>query len=204
MLNWDPGISVARPVCSRMVKYPFRGRNPRTMYAFPVWRRAPFVVILIAVIVIAYAPATTQGTTTLRLASLSAPSAVTHIYVQVSSVEMHPAGLPNSTGWTTITQPFPIIDLLSPVNQSLSQTISSVTIHSGRYDSVRVFFTNSTLVISGMRTPVGAPPAIDVNSTLLVSPNGTSDLLLVVAFDYAAFFTSSPSLTFVLIRTSTV
>jgi hypothetical protein len=174
------------------------------MYGFPVWRRAPFMAILIAVIVIAYAPATTQGTATLRLASLSAPSAVTHIYVQVSSVEIHLAGLPNGTGWTTITRSFPIVDLLSSVNQSLSQTISSATVHSGRYDSVRIFFTNSTLVISGIRTSVGAPPAIDVNPTLLVPPSETSDLLLVVAFDYAAFFSSSPSLSFVLIRTSTV
>ena len=174
------------------------------MYAFPVWRRAPFMAILIAVIVIAYAPATTQGTTTVRLAALSAHSAVTHIYVQVSSLEIHTAGLPNSTGWTTISHSFPIIDLLSHVNQSLSQTISSATVHSGRYDAVKIFFTNSTLVIAGARTPVGAPPGIDVNSTLLVSPNGTSDLLLVVAFDYAAFFTASPSLSFILVRTSTV
>jgi hypothetical protein len=162
------------------------------------------MALLIIIVVIAYAPATTQGTATVRLAALSAPSTVSHIYVEVSSIELHQEGFPNSTGWTTFSQSFPVIDLLSRVNQSLSQTIGSATIHSGRYDNVRIFFTNSTLIINGVKTQVGAPTALEVSTTFLVSPSGTGDLLLVVAFDYAALFGTSPSLTFNVIRVSTV
>lgn len=174
------------------------------MYSFPVWRRAPFLALLIVILVIAYAPATSQGNTTFRLAALSAPSAVIHIYVRVSSVEFHGEGYGNSTGWTTFSGPFPSVDLLSRTNQSLSQTISSTTIHSGRYDLERIFFTNATIVIGSTRTPVGAPSTLQISSRLLVSPNGISDLLIIVSVDYAAIFASSSSLTLVLVRVSTV
>jgi hypothetical protein len=174
------------------------------MYSFPVSRRAPFIALLIITLVIAYAPATTRGTATVRLAALSTPSAVSDIFVRISSLELHQEGFPNSTGWSTISQPFPLVDLLSRTNQSLSQTIGSATIHSGRYDTLKIFFTNSTVVISGTRIAVGAPSPLEVNATLLVSPNGVGDLLLVVAFDYAAIFATAPSLTFIVVRISSV
>ncbi len=174
------------------------------MYPFPLWRRAPFLALLIIVLVIAYTPATTHGTTTFRLATLSAPSAVSHIYLKVSSVELHGEGLPNSTGWNTLSGSSPVIDLLSQTNQSLSQTISSGIIHSGRYDMERIFFTNATIVVGSTRTPISAPPSLQISSSLHISPNGIGDLLLVVTFDYSMIFVSSPSLTFVIVRTSTV
>lgn len=174
------------------------------MYSLSVWRRAPFIALLVVVVVIAYAPATTQGTATVRLAALSTPSIVSHIFVQVSNMELHSQGFPNSTGWITISKSFPIIDLLSATNQSLSQTIGSATVHTGRYDALRIFFTNATLIVNGARTPVAAPPSLDVNATMLVPPNGIHDLLLVVAFDYAAIIATSPSLVFTLIRVSFV
>lgn len=174
------------------------------MYPFPVWRRAPFLALLVIILVIAYAPATTQSTATFRLAALSSPSALTHLYVRVSSLELHREAYPNNTGWITLEGPFPAIDLLSQTNQSLSQTISSATIHSGRYDIESVFFTNATIVIGSTRTSVGAPPALRIISSIPLSPNGISDLLIIVSFDYSAIFSSSPSLTFVLVRVSTV
>ncbi len=169
-----------------------------------MWRRLPFIGLLIVIFVISYAPATTEGTATVRLADLSAPSIVSHIYIEVSSIEFHREGFP-STGWVTISQSFPVVDLLSPANQSVAHTISSASIHSGRYDSMRIFFTNSTVVISGVNppeVPVAAPPSLVVNATLLVSPNGIGDLLLVVAFDYASLLSTTPSLSFVLVRIS--
>jgi Domain of unknown function (DUF4382) len=170
------------------------------MYSFPVWRRAPFIAVLLIILVIAYAPATTQGTATLRLATLSASSGISHIFVKVSTVVLHVEGLPNSTGWTTLSQSFPVIDLLSRVNQTLSQTIGSGTIHSGRYDAVRVLFTNATMVIDGARTSLSAPSPLNLNATMLVYPNGISDLLVVVAFDYTTLFAATPSLTFIVVR----
>jgi hypothetical protein len=174
------------------------------MYSFPLWRRAPFIALLVIVMVIAYAPSTTEGTATVRLAALSVPSIVGHIYVQVSSIELHSQGFPNSTGWTTMSKSFPIIDLLSPANRSLSQTIGSVTVHSGRYDALTIIFTNSTLIVNGAKTSVAAPPSLNVNATMLVSPNGIGDILLVIGFDYAEIIANSPSLSFILIRVSSV
>jgi hypothetical protein len=174
------------------------------MYAFPIWRRAPFIALLIIVIVIGYAPGTTQGTATVRLTALSAPSIVSHIYIEVSSMELHQQGYPNSTGWVMLSHSFPIIDLLASANQSPSQAIGSASIHSGRYDAVKIFFKNSTIVIDGLRTPIGAPSLLSLSVTFPLSPNGNGDLLLVVAFDYAAILATPPSLSFVLIRVISV
>jgi hypothetical protein len=182
----------------------FEARILDPMYSLPIWRRAPFIALLIVVIIISYAPATTQGTATVRLTALSAPSIVSHIYVEVSSMELHEQGYPNSTGWVMLSQSFPIIDLLASANQSPSQAIASASIHSGRYDTVKILFTNSTILIDGVRTPVAAPSLLSLSLTFPLSPNGNGDLLLVVAFDYAAIFASPPLLSFALIRVISV
>jgi Domain of unknown function (DUF4382) len=174
----------------------------RMNYPYAAWRRILFVAVLVVIIVIAFAPATTQGTLFLRFSSLSSPSIVSHVYVGFTQVSLHQAGYLNSSGWVIITQSFPNIDLLS--NQAIPLTVTSAPIHSGRYDEIRVTFSNSTLVIAGQRTPMSAPSVLSANVTLPVSPSGIGDILLVVAFDYSALFSSQPSLSFVLIRASTV
>ena len=58
-------------------------------------------------------------------------------------------------------------------------------------------------MISGQIQPVAAPPALDANMTMLVAPNGNGDLLLIVAFDYATLFADTPSLSFILVSTTT-
>lgn len=174
------------------------------MYSFPLWRQAPFIALLIVVLVIAYAPATTQGTTTVRFSALRASNLVTHIYVQVSSAQAHVEGFPNSTGWTSFTQAFPIVDMVSGSNQSISGIIASSTVHSGRFDELRIFFTNSTVVADGTRTSVAAPAPIDLKPNIAVSPNGTTDVLILVAIDYTSLFANPPTLSFTVIQTSIV
>src|SRR5205809_4799584 len=127
------------------------------MYSFPAWRRAPFIALLIIIFVIAYAPATTQGTATVRLSALISPSNISHLYISISSIQLHREGFLN---WTTISQSFPVIDLLSPTSQSTPQTITSASVPSGRYDSMKIMFSNSTVLISGQIRPVAAPPAL--------------------------------------------
>jgi len=188
-----------------MVKYRFRGSHFVPMYGFPVWRRFAFIGVLVLLVFISYAPATTQGTATVRLSTLSARSVISHLFVRVSMIELHREGYPAGTpGWTNVSQSFPVVDLLSPVYQPVAQTIGSASVHSGRYDAVRILFTNATLIIAAGRAPapLAAPFPLDLNATLLVSPNGVSDLLLVVGFDYASLLSSSPSLSFVLVGTS--
>jgi hypothetical protein len=174
------------------------------MYGFPVWRRLPFIGVLALIFLISYAPATTQGTATVRLSALSAPSVIRHVFVRVSMIEMHREGYPSGIGWTNVSQSFPVVDLLSPTSQPVAQTISSASVHSGRYDAVRILFTNATLVIAGVRAPapLSPPSPLHVNATLLVSPSGVGDLLLVVGFDYESLLSTTPSLSFVLVGTS--
>jgi uncharacterized protein DUF4382 len=171
-------------------------------YPYAASRRILFVAILVVIIVIAFAPATTQGTVLLRFSALTSFSVVSHIYVGFTQIALHQAGYLNSSGWVIISQNFPNIDLLS--NQTIPPTVASAPIHSGRYDQIRLVFSNSTVVIAGRSVPVPAPPLLSSNMTLPISPSGIGDVLLIVAFDYSALFSSQPSLSFVLIRASAV
>src|SRR2546427_1339702 len=170
-------------------------------YPYAAWRRILFVAVLVVIIVIAFAPATTQGTMLLRFSSLTSSSVVSHIYIGFTQIALHQTGYLNSSGWVIISQRFPTIDLLS--SQTIPPTVTSAPIHSGRYDQIRVTFSNSTIVIAGRPIPIAAPPILSSNVTLPVSPSGIGDILLVVAFDYSTLFSTPPSLSFVLIRTST-
>jgi len=171
-------------------------------YPYAAWRRILFVAVLVVIIVIAFAPATTQGTLFLRFSSISSPSAVNHLYVGFTQIALHQVGYLNSSGWIIISQSFPVLDLSStPI---IPPTVTSAPIHSGRYDELRVVFTNSTVVIAGQKTSIPSPSTLVANVTLPVPPSGIGDIMLVVAFDYSALFSSPPSLSFVLIRASAV
>ena len=172
------------------------------IYPYAAWRRILFVAVLVVIIVIAFAPATTQGTVLLRFSSLTSSSVVNHIYVGFTQIALHQAGYLNSSGWVIISQNFPHVDLLS--NQMIPATVTSSPVHSGRYDQIRLDFSNCTIVIVGRSIPVPAPSMLSSNMTLPVPPSGVGDILLVVAFDYSALFSSQPSLSFVLIRASAV
>jgi uncharacterized protein DUF4382 len=176
------------------------------MYPFPAWRRVVFVAVLVVVIVIAFAPAVTQGTATIRLSAITAPSVLSHIYVGISSIQLHKVGylFSNNVSWTFITQSHPTIDLLAPGAQLLPQTVTSASVPSGRYDAIKVVFANSTVILAGQNKAVPAPQPIQSNMTLPISPNGIGDILLVVQFDYSTLFAIQPSLTFTLVRVSTV
>src|SRR6267143_813981 len=86
-------------------------------YPYAAWRRILFVAVLVVIIVIAFAPATTQGTMLLRFSSVTSSSVVSHIYIGFTQIALHQTGYLNSSGWVIISQRFPTIDLLS------SQTI---------------------------------------------------------------------------------
>src|SRR6266567_3657298 len=88
---------------------------------------------------------------------------------------------------------------------AIPTTVTSAPIHSGRYDEIRVSFSNSTVIIPGSQPiPISAPPRLSTNMTLPVPPGGVGDILLVVGFDYSTLFSGQPSLSFVLVRASAV
>ena len=161
-----------------------------------------FVGVLVVIMVIGFAPATTRGTVLLQFSSLTSSSVVNHIYVGFTQIALHQFGYLNSSGWVLLSQSFAHLDLLS--SQAIPPTVASAPIHSGRYDQIRLFFSNSTVVIAGRIVPLPAPPMLTGNVTLPVSPNGIGDVLFVVAFDYSALFSNQPSLSFVLVRASAV
>lgn len=165
-----------------------------------------FVAVLLVVIVIAFAPAVTQGIATVRLSAISAPSVVSHIFLGVSSIQLHRVGylLSNNSSWTFITQSLPTIDILAPTSQILPQTLTSASVPSGRYDAIKIVFTNSTVILAGQTKGVAAPQPIQGNMTLPISPNGIGDVLLTVQFDYATLFAIDPSLSFTLVQVSAV
>ena len=170
-------------------------------YPYAAWRRILFVAVLVVIIVIAFAPATTQGTMLLRFSSVTSSSIVSHIYIGFTQIALHQVGYLNSSGWVIISQRFPTIDLLS--SQAIPPTVSSAPIHSGRYDQIRLVFSNSTVVRAGLPLAMSSPSMLSVNVSLPVPPSGIRDLLLVVAFDYSTLFSTPPSLSFVLVRVLT-
>ncbi len=187
-----------------MLNTSFKSRAWLLMYPLPAWRRVLFVAILLIVIIIAFAPSTTRGTVTVRLYSFYTPSVVSHVYLGLAKVQLHEAGLPNSTGWTTVSQGFPSFDLISTNGQISPQIIMSSQLHSGRYDAMTFAFSNSTVILAGRPVSLSSPLALSANMTLPIPPNGIGDVLLVLSFDYLALFASPPSLSLTLIRVSAV
>lgn len=176
--------------------------RPQTLnYPYAAWRRILFVAVLVVIIVVAFAPATTQGTILLRFSGVTSSSVVSHIYIGFTQIALHQAGYLNSSGWVMISQRFPTVDLLS--TQPIPPTVSSAPIHSGRYDQIRLVFSNSTVVRAGLPIAVSAPSMLSANVTLPVSPSGIGDILFVVAFDYSTLFATPPSLSFVIVLVST-
>lgn len=161
------------------------------------------MAVLVIVIVVAFAPSVSHGIVTLRLYGSSARSVVNHVYVSFMKVEVHEAGFPSVSGWVTISRGLSHVDLVSS-NQTSPQTVTSASIHSGRYDGIMITFSNSTLVIAGRPIPVSAPPIVKANFTLAVPPNSTGDLFFVLDFDYSSLFANPPFLSLTVLQVSAV
>ncbi len=169
-----------------------------TDYRFPYWRRLLFVAVLLIILVLALAPSVTKGKVNVRVYALIPKGAVAHLFASFSDVELHIAGLPNSLGWLKVGQTAigPNVDLIPQTSQSLPGQILSATITSGRYDSVRMTFSNSTLVLdSGQSTPLQATSApLSANTSVSVPPNGNGDVLFILSLDYASLISTNPSI----------
>jgi hypothetical protein len=166
-----------------------------TEYRFPGWRRIAFVALLIVILVIILAPPISQGTVNVRIYGSPPQGVVSHVFVKFSQVELHTAGVPIESGWVTLTQTVPRIDLVSLPGQFVPNTLLSSKIQSGRYDSIRLSIANSTVVITNtLGTPVSTRLVIAANATIPVPPNGNGDVLVVLGLDYTLLASSPPSL----------
>jgi len=148
--------------------------------------------------VLTLAPSVTKGNINVRVYALIPRGAVTHFLASFSDIQLHTAGLPESSGWLKVGQGSvrPNVDLIPQSDQLVPGTILSASITSGRYDSIRMTFSNSTLVLdSGQKASVpAATPPLSANTIVSVPPNGNGDVLFILSLDYSLLISTSPSI----------
>ncbi len=171
------------------------------MYPFPGWRRIIFVAVLIVVIVIALAPSITEGTIKVQIFGVSPSGGISHLYIKFTSLEIHTHGFGFGTGWVSINETTPQVDLIHS-SDFLPNVIVSAQITSGRYDSIRLRMSNSTAFVAGTKISFPRGSALTANFTLPISPNGFGNVLLVVSFDDSLVFASPASLSLQVVQTS--
>jgi uncharacterized protein DUF4382 len=174
------------------------------MYLYPGWRRVLFVAVLVVVLVIALAPSITQGTLKVHIYALTAPGVINHLYVKFSSLQLHTNGFGPGAGWVSINETTPTIDLIPVPSQFLPQIVASAQITSGRYDSIRLFMTNSTALIGTTHVSLSNTPTLSANFTLPIPPNGFGDVLLLVSFDDSLVFANRAALSIQVVQASIV
>ena len=166
-----------------------------TDYRFPRWRQLPFVAVLIVILVLSYAPSITQGTLNVRIYAQIPQGVVSHLFVSFSYVQLHTAGFSQDTGFVSPSQTNPSLDLVPIPGQFIPKTILSTTVTSGRYDSIRLIFANSTLILSsGHKTPVSGGPTLTAAVTIPIVPNGNGDVLVLLSLDYSLLVSTPPTI----------
>ena len=172
-------------------------------YPFPSWRRVTFVALLIIVLVVALAPSITQGTVSVRVYGLVDSGVVSHVFVKFSQVQLHTAGYPSNSGWLTLSQTLPRVDLVPKPGQLVPETITSLQVQSGRYDSIKLLIQNATIVVNnGPGIPISSGPSLAANVTLPVPPNRSGEVLFVVTLDYSLLVADPPSLVISILQTT--
>ena len=126
---------------------------------------------------------------------------MSHIYVRFSEIRLHAAGYPATSGWITLTNLLPRVDLVPESSPAVPEALISARVQSGRYDALSVVATNSTVVVDNA-PEVAVSQGSTVNSTVTipVPPSGFGDVLLVVLVDYNRILSSDPTLSLTLLR----
>ena len=164
-----------------------------TEYPFPRWRRVPFIAALTIILVISLAPSVTRGTVNIRVYAVMPQGAVSHLYVHIAQIQLHTAGLDPSVGIVYLTQTSPRVDLVPGQSQPVPSKILSQAVTSGRYDSIKIVFANSTVILDGGKgKSISTGPTLSANVTIPVPPNGNGDVLVVLSLDYSLLFGTAP------------
>ena len=172
------------------------------LYQFPAWRRAIFLVALLLILALSLTPSVTKGTVNLRVYALLPQGIVKHFYASFTGVQLHTAGLAESTGWITVNQSnVRPIDMIPQSNPLLPSQLASASITSGRYDSIRMNFSNSTVVLNtGQRSSISTGPPLSTDATIAIPPNGNGDVLFVLSIDYRLLIATTPSISATIIQ----
>ncbi len=169
-----------------------------TEYRFPAWRRVTFLALLIITLTLALAPSVTKGNINVRAYALLPQGVVKHLYTTFTGVQLHVAGLPEANGWITINQNVnePKVDLVPQSNQLLPSQVLTTSTTSGRYDMIKMTFSNSTLILTnGAKTNIATGPLLTANATISIPPNGNGDVLFILSLDYAQLISANPTIT---------
>ncbi|OLD01169.1 MAG: hypothetical protein AUJ07_11895 [Crenarchaeota archaeon 13_1_40CM_3_53_5] len=170
-------------------------------YPFPKWRQLVFVAVLIAVLVVTLAPPVSQGTIRVRVAGVIPPGIVSHVYIRFISVQLHVSGFPGSSGFVTLTQLLPRIDLVQPQNQLALDPLISAKISSGRYDEITLQADNATIVNSnGQSIPISIGKSVSAVVTVPVPPNRSGDVLVILNADYVQLISATPFISLSLVQ----
>ncbi|HZY47635.1 MAG TPA: DUF4382 domain-containing protein, partial [Candidatus Bathyarchaeia archaeon] len=126
-----------------------------------------------------------------------------HLYIRLSSLELHTYGFGPAAGWVNVNQTTQPVDLIHAQAQFLPQLVASASLTSGRYDAIRLFLTNSTALIGTRPVSLPKTPILSANLTLPIQPKGFGDVLLLVSFDYSLILANPASLSMQIVQTST-
>jgi uncharacterized protein DUF4382 len=153
--------------------------------------------VLIIIITLAFAPSVTRGNINLRVYALLPQGVIKHLYTTFTEVQLHTAGLSDSTGWITINQNNirTGVDLIPQSSQLLPSQILTASVTSGSYDSIRMTISNSTLILdAGQQTNISSGPLLAANATMAIPPNGNGDVLFILSIDYSLLISTTPSI----------
>jgi uncharacterized protein DUF4382 len=153
--------------------------------------------VLIIILVLTLTPSITKGTLNVRVYAQIPQGAVKHLYATFTNVQLHAAGLPQTSGWININQNTigPNIDLVTAPNQLIPGRVLSSSVTSGKYDSIRISFSNSTIILTGgHKSTIPTGPQLSADSTISIPPNGNGDILFILSLDYSQLISTSPSI----------
>ncbi len=124
-------------------------------------------------------------------------SNISHIYLTYTSVEIHTAGVDNTSnvGWHRIVGA-QTIDLLTVLN--VQQTLGSTQLSLGKYDLIRMFTNTTTVTINGTNysynIPSGKIQIIITGGGFQITVGQTVKVLLTISFNDSEIMTHGPNL----------
>jgi len=146
-------------------------------------RRIVAAILLIIVAVMIIYPPLSTGTVSIQFTSKGLGSA-SHLYVTISLIELHEAGVDNSTGWNRVSNMTITLDLMD--SKSLVDSLAKGTIHTGHYDTISITVDSAALVIGSNETTLALSTERYVtNVPLIVKTQSMSAVTVEFNFDIA-------------------
>jgi hypothetical protein len=133
------------------------------------------------VVLMVVAPPLLVGQIAVQIRPNPAGDLLQSLNITVTEISAHRSGMPETTGWVTMSNETRTLDLLRIAN--ITEHLVSGTLSLGRYDRIRLFVANATALVNGTSTRVELPQVIvdipvvfdsryGINTTILVAITG--------------------------------